>query len=81
MEEELINQWLLTNSSNLEALIEEQRASEYYSPKQEDNVSYPIGEYNACLRSQKVWAEIANEIGVERALNLSEEEYYDLTEK
>ena len=81
MEEELINQWLLTNSSNLEALIEEQRASKYYSPKQEDNISYPIGEYNACLKSKKVWAEIANEIGVERALNLSEEGYYDLTKK
>ena len=81
MEEEYTNQWLLTNSSNLEALIEEQRASECYSPKQEDNVSYPIGEYNACLKSQKAWAKIANEIGVERALNLSEEEYYDLTEK
>ena len=81
MEEELINQWLLTNSSNLEALATEQRTSEYYSPKQEDNISYPIGEYNACLKSQKAWTEIANEIGVERALNLSEEEYYDLTEK
>lgn len=81
MEEDVINEWLLTNSSNLEALIEEQRASECYSPKQEDNISYPLGEYNACLKSQKAWAKIANEIGVERALNLSEEEYYDLTEK
>ena len=81
MEEDVINEWLLTNSSNLEALIEEQRASECYSPEQEDNVSYPIGKYNAYLKSQKAWAKIANEIGVERALNLSEEEYYDLTEK
>ena len=81
MEEELINQWLLINSSNLEALIEEQRASECYSPKQEDNVSYPLGKYNACLRAQKVWAEVAKTVGTDEALRLSEEEYNDLTEK
>lgn len=81
MEEDVINEWLLTNSSNLEALIEEQRASECYSPKQEDNISYPLGEYNACLRAQKVWAEVAKTIGTDEALRLSEEEYNDLTEK
>ena len=81
MEEDVINEWLLTNSSNLEALIEEQRASECYSPKQEDNVSYPLGEYNACLRAQKVWAEVAKTVGTDEALRLSEEEYNDLTEK
>ena len=81
MEEDVINEWLLTNSSNLEALIEEQRASECYSSKQEDNTSYPLGEYNACLRAQKVWAEVAKTVGTDEALRLSEEEYNDLTEK
>ena len=81
MEEDVINEWLLTNSSNLEALIEEQRASECYSSKQEDNINYPIGEYNACLRAQKVWAEVAKTVGTDEALRLSEEEYNDLTEK
>ena len=81
MEEDVINEWLLTNSSNLEALIEEQRASECYSPEQEDNTSYPLGKYNACLRAQKVWAEMTKTVGTDEALRLSEEEYNDLTEK
>ena len=81
MEEDVINEWLLTNSSNLEALIEEQRASECYSPEQEDNVNYPLGEYNVFLRAQKVWAEVAKTVGTDEALRLSEEEYNDLTEK
>ena len=81
MEEEYTNQWLLSNSSNLEALATEQRASECYSPEQEDNTSYPLGEHNACLRAQKVWAEVAKTVGTDEALRLSEEEYNDLTEK